>query len=94
LEDQLLADVVNKEKPELEETKKNLVKMLNEFKVQLGDLESQLLQMLSEADPNTILTNIPLIDGLENTKATVKDIQKQTVEAELTEKLINESREV
>lgn len=68
--------------------------MQNEFKVQLTELESKLLQMLSDADPNTILTNMPLIEGLENTKATAKDIEKQTIEAEITEKVINENREV
>ena len=55
LEDQLLAIVVNIEKPELESSKQELVKKQNEFKVILADLEEQLLTTLSSADPNTIL---------------------------------------
>lgn len=61
LQDQLLADVVNIEKAELEEMKSNLVKQQNEFKVILDKLENDLLVTLSEADPATILTKKELI---------------------------------
>jgi dynein heavy chain len=55
LEDQLLAMVVRVEKPDLEQTKEELVNRQNSFQIQLADLESRLLQNLSDADPNTIL---------------------------------------
>ena len=39
LEEQLLALVVNEEKPELEETKRLLMRSLNEYAVKLSDLD-------------------------------------------------------
>ncbi|MBK8156705.1 MAG: hypothetical protein IPK55_12265 [Streptococcus sp.] len=55
LEDQLLALVVQEEKPDLELTKSNLVKQQNEFMIELARLEEELLNNLSNADPTTIL---------------------------------------
>jgi len=55
LEDQLLAMVVKVEKPDLEQTKEDLVTKQNEFMITLDGLESSLLQSLSDADPATIL---------------------------------------
>jgi dynein heavy chain len=89
LEDQLLASVVRVEKPDLEQTKEELVNKQNEFLVTLAQLESDLLKNLSEADPDTILTNITLIESLETTKATSSEIQRQQAEAKETEKTIN-----
>jgi dynein heavy chain, axonemal len=94
LEDQLLAMVVEVEKPELEATKKELVRKQNEFQVTLAQLEDELLTNLSEADPSTILTNKELIDGLDKTKKTAIDIKEQQIEAQETEGQINILREV
>jgi len=94
LEDQLLASVVRVEKPDLEATKEELVSKQNQFLVTLSKLESDLLKNLSEADPDTILTNITLIESLETTKATSTEIQRQQIEAKETEKTINNMREV
>jgi dynein heavy chain len=44
LEDQLLAMVVKVEKPDLEQTKEDLVSKQNEFMITLAGLESGLLQ--------------------------------------------------
>merc|ERR1719217_1234322 len=74
LEDQILAMVVNVEKPELEQQKQELVRKQNEFKVTLAQLEDDLLAQLSMADPATILDNVPLIEGLEKTKQTSAEI--------------------
>ncbi len=52
-EDQILAMVVNAEKPELEQHKQELVRRQNEFKVTLSRLEDDLLSQLSAADPET-----------------------------------------
>ena len=62
LEDQLLAMVVKVEKPDLEQTKEDLVTQQNEFMITLSGLESSLLQSLSDADPATILQNFALIE--------------------------------
>merc|ERR1719313_3130146 len=94
LEDQILAMVVNVEKPELEQEKQELVRRQNEFKVTLLQLEDDLLSQLSAADPATILDNMPLIEGLEKTKQTSQEISIQVADAQKTEKAINESREM
>lgn len=94
LEDQLLAMVVRVEKPELESTKEELVNKQNQFITTLAGLEADLLKKLAEADPDTILTNIELIEGLETTKATSMEIQRQQLEAKETERTINKMREI
>lgn len=93
LEDQILAMVVNVEKPELEQEKQLLVRKQNEFKVTLSQLEDELLAQLSAADPFTILDNFALIDGLETTKKTALEIQVQVKLAKETEDTINGLRE-
>lgn len=77
LEDQLLAMVVKVEKPDLEQTKEELVNKQNEFQITLAGLESALLQNLSDANPATILQNKDLIESLEVTKKTSMEIQAQ-----------------
>ncbi|CAE8635342.1 unnamed protein product [Polarella glacialis] len=94
LEEQILALVVKEEKPQLEEDKQGLVRKQNDFKVVLSRLEDELLSQLSDADPATILDNIALIEGLEKTKQTSRDIAVQVLEAQRTEVEINCSREL
>lgn len=77
LEDQLLAMVVKVEKPDLEQTKEDLVSKQNEYMITLAGLEANLLQMLSDADPDTILQNFALIESLEVTKKTSTEIKIQ-----------------
>jgi dynein heavy chain len=86
--------VVRVEQPDLEQTKEELVNKQNQFITTLAQLESDLLKNLSEADPNTILTNISLIESLEVTKATSTEIQRQQIEAKQTEITINNLREI
>jgi dynein heavy chain len=86
--------VVRVEKPDLEQTKEELVNKQNEFKITLAQLESNLLQQLSEADPATILQNTELINSLEETKKTSTEIKEQQDLAKVTEKNINTLREV
>ena len=74
LEDQLLAQVVNKEKPELGEKRTDLVRSINNYMVSLQDLENELLQKLSDA-PDDILSDLALIEGLEKTKIASSEIQ-------------------
>lgn len=57
LEDQLLADVVIKERPDLEQLKSDLTRKQNEFKIQLKQLEDSLLARLSAAE-GLFVTNI------------------------------------
>jgi len=94
LEDQFLAHVVRVEKPDLEQTKEELVNRQNSFQIQLSQLEADLLKNLTDADPNTILTNISLIESLEQTKTTSNEIKEQQAAAVITEVTINNLREV
>lgn len=55
LEDQLLASVVKVEKPDLEQSKEELVAQQNQYQITLAQLETDLLKQLSDADPATIL---------------------------------------
>jgi len=94
LEDQLLAMVVNVEKPELEAQKSDLVRKQNEFQVQLAVLEEKLLNALSEADPETILDNKQLLESLDSTKKKSNEIGIQKEKASQTELQINLQREL
>ncbi|KAI9209879.1 dynein heavy chain and region D6 of dynein motor-domain-containing protein, partial [Polychytrium aggregatum] len=93
LEDQLLADVVNIERPDLERTKAELTKQQNEFKIKLTELEDALLSRLSAAQGN-FLGDTALVENLEITKSTATDIEQKVEEAKKTEKKINETREL
>jgi dynein heavy chain len=93
LEDQLLANIVAEEEPELEQTKNGLVQAFNDYKIQLKELEDQLLERLANA-PEDILSDIPLIEGLEATKATATEINEAVEKGKITEIGINVAREV
>jgi dynein heavy chain len=93
LEDQLLATIVSAEQPELEETRNALVQAFNNYKIQLKELEDLLLERLSNA-PADILSDIPLIEGLEQTKQTATEINDAVARGIQTEIGINQAREV
>ncbi|KAI8438868.1 hypothetical protein MSG28_011209 [Choristoneura fumiferana] len=76
LEDQLLAEVVKAERPDLEELKAELTVQQNQFKIQLKELEDDLLSRLSSAGDN-ILGDTALVENLETTKKTAADIEKK-----------------
>jgi len=92
LEDQLLGDVVRKERPDLEEQKDRLVVSISNDKRQLNDLEDKILKLLKESEGN-ILDDEVLINTLNNSKLTSGMIQGRVKEAEQTETSINEARE-
>ncbi|CAH0405196.1 unnamed protein product [Chilo suppressalis] len=92
LEDQLLAEVVKAERPDLEELKAELTKQQNEFKIQLKELEDDLLSRLSSAGEN-ILGDTALVENLETTKKTAADIERKVAEAKITSQQIDKARE-
>ncbi|NXP09467.1 DYH17 protein, partial [Thinocorus orbignyianus] len=92
LEDQLLAAVVAKERPDLETLKANLTKSQNEFKIKLKELEDSLLARLSAAGGD-FLGDTVLVENLETTKRTAMEIEEKVKEAKITEVQINEARE-
>jgi dynein heavy chain len=93
LEDQLLAKVVGVEKPELEAEMCALQEKFNEYKITLLELEDQLLERLANA-PDDILSDIPLIEGLEATKAASTEINAAVAKGKETEIAISKAREV
>ncbi|KFQ91060.1 Dynein heavy chain 9, axonemal, partial [Nipponia nippon] len=92
LEDQLLAAVVNMERPDLEELKSDLTKQQNGFKITLKTLEDNLLSRLSSASGN-FLGDTALVENLEITKQTAAEIEEKVQESKVTETKINEARE-
>ncbi|XP_075374925.1 dynein axonemal heavy chain 17-like isoform X4 [Mycteria americana] len=92
LEDQLLAAVVAKERPDLETLKANLTKTQNEFKIRLKELEDSLLARLSAA-AGEFLGDTALVENLETTKCTAMEIEEKVKEAKVTEVEINVARE-
>ena len=91
LEDQLLARVVNREEPDLEAQSRDLLQKFNDYKIQLLELENQLLERLANA-PEDILSDVPLIEGLEATKATSMEIEAAVVMGQATKKTIDNAR--
>ena len=91
LEEQLLALVVNKERPDLEEQKVELMEQQNGFKVKLKSLEDELLFRLSSSQGD-ILEDIELIEGLERAKVTANEISAKQVIAKETEIVIANAR--
>ncbi|CAK8676513.1 unnamed protein product [Clavelina lepadiformis] len=92
LEDQLLANVVGMERPDLEALKLDLTKQQNDFKITLKRLEDDLLARLSAASGN-FLSDTALVENLENTKKTAAEVEIKVQEAKTTEVQINEARE-
>ncbi|XP_061442923.1 dynein axonemal heavy chain 11 isoform X1 [Rhineura floridana] len=92
LEDQLLAEAVNIERPDLENVKSLLTKQQNDFKIQLKRLEDDLLFRLSAAE-GSFLGDTELVVKLETTKSTAAEIELKVTEAKENEVNINEARE-
>lgn len=92
LEDQLLAEVVKAERPDLEELKADLTKQQNDFKIMLKSLEDDLLSRLSSAGAN-ILGDTALVENLETTKKTAAEIEVKVAESKITSQEIDVARE-
>ena len=92
LEDQLLAEVVKADRPDLEEQKAGLTRQQNEFKILLKSLEDDLLSRLSSAGDD-ILEDSALVENLEHTKATASEIEAKVKLAKVTSLEIDIARE-
>ena len=79
LEDQLLAKTVGEERPDLEAETQRLNAEATQYKIQLLDLEDQLLERLANA-PDDICRIFCSSEGLEATKKTSKEIQAALAE--------------
>lgn len=92
LEDQLLARVVNKERPDLERTKTQLIVQNNDFVIKLKGIEDTLLYKLATAEGD-LTEDLPLIESLEEAKRVADEITAKVAEARDMEIKINFSRE-
>jgi dynein heavy chain 2, cytosolic len=93
LEGQLLGLAIQHEQPELERAKGEMLKKEEDFKVQLAELERDLLQALATAEGN-LLENTTLIESLTRTKekaAEIEDALQRSAEASVQ---LDEQREV
>merc|ERR1711871_590853 len=91
LQDQLLADVVNNERPDVEERKVSLMLSIAADKKKLSDIQAEILRSLSASEGN-ILDDAELIDTLGVAKVTAAAIDESVAEAEVTMAEISETR--
>jgi len=91
LEDQTLGIVVQKERPELEEEKNQLIIQSAENKKKLKEIEDKILSILSNDDGN-ILENLEAIEALSSSKRISNELSEKQKIAEATEKKIDETR--
>ncbi|GMH64342.1 hypothetical protein TL16_g03940 [Triparma laevis f. inornata] len=92
LEDQLLVDVINNERPELEERNAQLVVSIAGDQKTLKEIEDKILYMLANASGN-ILDDEDLINALDESKKTSSAIKIRLADAEVTRTEIAETRE-
>lgn len=91
LQDQLLAIVVAKERPELEEKKNEMIVEGANNKKTLKEIEDKILQVLSSSEGN-ILEDETAIKILSSSKVLSEEIQEKQKIATLTEQEIDEAR--
>ena len=78
LEDQLLAMVVEQERPDLATQRLDLISQQNGFLIKMQQLEDDILHRLSTAEGD-LTTNVDLIEGLETTKAVSVEINNKSI---------------
>ncbi|CAI2733353.1 unnamed protein product [Schistosoma spindalis] len=84
LQDQLLNDITNIERPELEEQRNQLIIRMNTDQNQLKEIENRILKLLYESEGN-ILDNEELINTLNESKLKSTEITKRLNESTITE---------
>lgn len=92
LEDQLLSDVVKKERPEVEERKHKLLYSISQDQKLLQQIEIKILSLLSESKGN-ILDDLELIQALETSKQTSIVVTRRLKESEITKQEVLDIRD-
>ena len=93
LEEQMLADTVVKERPDVEKKRDEIiVSMANDQKTLKG-IENNILKLLNESELEQILDEDTLINVLDESKITSKEINERIAEATVVEAEIKETRE-
>jgi dynein heavy chain, axonemal len=91
LYEQLLAETVRHERPELEQQRDDIVVNLAKFRQQLTDLEDKMLSLLSESQGN-LLDDAELISTLDSSRVTSAAIKQRVAASETTERSLNAER--
>lgn len=89
---QMLSFLLNKEKPELEKQKLDLSMQVAAAKHKLGQLEDDILELLNSAQ-GSLLDNEKLIQALQYSKQTTEQLTVQLASSEVTERIIDSTRE-
>jgi dynein heavy chain len=92
LEEQLLADVVVAERPEVEKQRDEIVLTMAADSKTLKDLEAEVLRLLSGATTEEILDQDTLIDILEESKIKSAEINQRMEQSKIVEVEITETR--
>ena len=92
MEDQVLALVVKKERPDLEEKNQELIVNVAQGKKTLVDLENKILYLLSSAK-GSLLDDASLVDTLQSSKVTSQEVTESLAVAETTKVEIDKARE-
>lgn len=85
LEEQLLGDVVIKERPDVEAQRDQIVVQMAEDKKTLKNIENLILKMLSESTEEQILDEDTLINTLEESSVTSTEINKRIADSTIVE---------
>jgi len=93
LEGQLLGATLQHEKPELEHRKSELLQKEEGLKVELADLEKQLLESLADASGD-ILENQPLLQSLDGAKEKALTISEALAESNRLQVDLDQQREM
>jgi len=93
LEEQLLVEVIVKEKPELEEERTRRITEIATYQNQLREIEADILERLTNTTEDTILTNEELISSLEKSKKSSIEIEKNIKESSVIEAQVSKARE-
>jgi len=93
LEDQLLAEVVKVERPELEEKRGELIVQISEDNRQLAELENKILEQIAQAAGSNILNDDELINTLDASKITSQTVNQRMEQSKVTAEEINTARE-
>ena len=95
LEDQMLAELVALENPQLEQKKKDIVKRNAADKKDLLNIEDNILQSLSQGNGGIaeLLLDETLINQLQNSKKFASEINARIQDSKITEEQIDKTRE-
>lgn len=92
LEEQLLGDVVVKERPEVERKRDQIVLQMASDKAEIKRIENTILNTLSNSTIEDILDKDDLIDMLTDSKKTAGEIEERMRDAEVTNEEISTTR--